>query len=345
MPLHFPTKISLTITNRCNLRCRMCGQWSDEGYMRRQGGQRQELTLSDWQHVIDQLHAHQVPSVLIRGGEPFLYPDIMPVIRSLHAKNMFVSIDTNGTLVSPFAAELVQLGRIHLTFSIDGTRDVHDEVRGTGSFEKTKNAIATIIEEEQKQQKTIGKSLTFTISRYNYHVLGSLPDVARQLGLQTVCIVPYYYVPSETGKRYQTELMTHFNCPTFSWKGFHHEQSGINISVFKEQYRRFLNNLGTLENYPYMPLDLTQYETWFTDAETPVEATACANIEHLIDIQPNGDLNFCVDFPDYTFGNVKNTPIDVLWQSEAAEQFRQYRRNRPFAVCHRCGAKHMGDQS
>ena len=25
----------------------------------------------------------------------------------------------------------------------------------------------------------------------------------------------------------------------------------------------------------------------------------------MIDIQPNGETNFCVDFPDYSIGNVK----------------------------------------
>jgi MoaA/NifB/PqqE/SkfB family radical SAM enzyme len=29
----FPKVVSLTVTNRCNLRCRMCAQWSEEGYM------------------------------------------------------------------------------------------------------------------------------------------------------------------------------------------------------------------------------------------------------------------------------------------------------------------------
>ncbi len=29
----FPQIVTLTVTNQCNLRCRMCAQWSEEGYM------------------------------------------------------------------------------------------------------------------------------------------------------------------------------------------------------------------------------------------------------------------------------------------------------------------------
>ncbi len=31
--MNFPRFISFTVTNSCNLRCRMCGQLSDEGYV------------------------------------------------------------------------------------------------------------------------------------------------------------------------------------------------------------------------------------------------------------------------------------------------------------------------
>jgi len=47
--MDFPGYISFTLTNACNLRCQMCGQWSEEGYVRTGHGFRgPALTLSDW---------------------------------------------------------------------------------------------------------------------------------------------------------------------------------------------------------------------------------------------------------------------------------------------------------
>jgi radical SAM protein with 4Fe4S-binding SPASM domain len=65
------------------------------------------------------------------------------------------------------------------------------------------------------------------------------------------------------------------------------------------------------------------------------------NVEKLVDVQPDGSANFCVDFVDYSFGNVKTDSIETLWNGEKAGRFRQYRREHPLAVCYRCGAKYM----
>jgi len=63
----------------------------------------------------------------------------------------------------------------------------------------------------------------------------------------------------------------------------------------------------------------------------------------LIDIQPDGRANFCVDFPDFSFGNVKDATLAQLWNNEQAERFRQYRRQKPLGVCYHCGAKYMSE--
>jgi len=36
-----------------------------------------------------------------------------------------------------------------------------------------------------------------------------------------------------------------------------------------------------------------------------IDDCPCRNPWCLVDIQPNGDVNFCIDFPDYTIGNIK----------------------------------------
>jgi MoaA/NifB/PqqE/SkfB family radical SAM enzyme len=98
LPLIFPESISLTITNACNLRCRMCGQWSEEGYIK-QNGLPQNLKLEKWKSIIDELFEHNTRSVLLRGGEPFLFSGILELIRYINSKKIFISIDTNGTQI------------------------------------------------------------------------------------------------------------------------------------------------------------------------------------------------------------------------------------------------------
>jgi len=319
----------------------MCGQWSEEGYIKNKAiPSGLQLELSDWKKLVDEISQYKIRFILIRGGEPFLYPGIIELIEYINSKGIFVSIDTNGTILNKFAADLVRIGNMHITFSVDGTEEIHDNVRGVkGSFNKTKENIALLNSIEKATNKKISKSICFTISKDSYKALGEMPDVVRAMGLNSLNIVPYYFVSNAVGKVYEEELEKNFKCAAYSWKGFHHDDSGIDFDIFKEEHRKYLDGLNGIVDFPYMPLSDDEYKLWFNDSFTPVGSQKCENIENLIDIQPNGDADFCVDFPDYSFGNVSNSSIKEIWDSPEAAKFRNYRREKQLAVCYRCGAK------
>jgi MoaA/NifB/PqqE/SkfB family radical SAM enzyme len=300
--------------------------------------------LGDWKRLADELAAHDLHSVLLRGGEVFLFPEIIPLLEYLRRKEIFVSIDTNGTQLGRYAADLVRIGNMHLTVSIDGPEAIHDSVRGMkGCFRRIRAGLEKLREEEKKAGLILSKSITFTISPYSYKGLAKIPETARSLGISSICIVPYYYVPQAVGLKYELELREHFNCEAFSWKGFHRETSGVDADAFAEQLRAYRADLGEITDYPYLPMTEEEYRTWFRDASTPVGPLSCSNVEKLIDIQPTGEANFCVDFPDYSFGNVRESTIAELWNGPRAGKFRDYRRKQPLAVCYRCGAKYMAE--
>jgi MoaA/NifB/PqqE/SkfB family radical SAM enzyme len=343
--MDFPQFISFTVTNSCNLRCRMCGQWSEEGYvLNRTVDTRSHMSLEDWKRLVDEIAQHKIRFVLVRGGEPFLFKGIMELLRYVNAKGIFLSIDTNGTVLDRYAADLSRISNMHITFSVDGPEDVHDAVRcEKGSFQKIKQNIALLTDLEKKCGNKISKSICFTISKYNYTSLGKMADVARSLSIPSVNIVPFYYFSHEVGTQYDAELRTHLDCTAFSWKGFHHEGSGVEFDRFREELRSYRASLGDIYDFPYMPLTEDEYKAWFHDESTVVRSSACENVENLIDIQPTGEANFCVDFPDYSIGNVKNASISDLWNGSRAQRFREYRRERPLSVCHRCGAKNISE--
>jgi MoaA/NifB/PqqE/SkfB family radical SAM enzyme len=343
--MDFPKMISFTVTNACNLRCKMCGQWSEKGYMHGFHSKSEKLMkLQDWKKLVDEIADHGIQSLLIRGGEPFLYPSIIELLQYTIGKGIFVSIDTNGTFIDIYAEQIVSLKKIHLTFSIDGPKKVHDSVRAvSGTFDRVREGLRLLGEWETRMKTEISKGMTFTINWMNYRYLGEIPEVARQLGLKTIVIVPYFYITEEYGKQYESVLKEQLGCKAFTWEGFNHEISGIDFSEFLIQYRKYQANLKELYVYPYMTLKEEDYKTWFEDCTTPVDTHTCSNIHHLIDIQPSGEANFCVDLPDYSIGNAKTATIADLWKSERANAFRKYRQKMLLPVCYRCVAKHMSE--
>ena len=323
----------------------MCGQWSEEGYIsNNKNVLKQIIGLDVWKKLVDELSAHQVSSLLIRGGEPFMFPEIVELLEYIHSKGMFISIDTNGTLLKEFAADLLRIGSIHITISIDGPEEIHDRVRGVqGCFKKTEEGLLLLNELEKHSTDKISRSICFTISPYSLAGLGDMPDVARRLSIKTLVIVPYNYIPDEMGKKYEQELKEQLGCTAFSWQGFHHDDSGINIGKFQNQHHKYLQNLGDIYSYPYLALSENEYHDWFQNAATPVKTFPCSNIEKLIDIQPNGDANFCVDTPDYIIGNVKDSTLEELWNSGRAKKFQEYREKKRLGACYRCVSKYMSE--
>jgi hypothetical protein len=59
--------------------------------------------------------------------------------------------------------------------------------------------------------------------------------------------------PEEIGKRYEEELRS-LDSDAFSWRGFQHEDSGIDLDVFLQQLRKYtaINAplLGTVQSPP-----------------------------------------------------------------------------------------------
>jgi len=348
--MEFPDSISFTITNVCNLRCQMCGQWSETGYVNNDSERmKREICLSDWKRVTDELAANNIYSVLLRGGEAFLYPDIIDLIEYVNSKGIFISIDTNGTVMGNHVKDLVRIGKIHLTFSVDGPEEIHDMVRGVpGSFRKMYQNILALNELEKENPGRISKSITFTVSPYSYKGLSQIPDIARSLNIPTITVVPYYYCKKKTAEEYERLIQKEFGCRSFSARGFQYEESGIDLSLFKEEYRKYLQNLKGLYNFPYMGstkdgFHLNDFVTWFQDTTTWVGTQRCMNIERFIDIQPDGSVNFCTDFPDVSIGNIMEKTIQEIWNGESADTFRRFRAENLLPICVRCGAKYMSE--
>ncbi|MBN2008406.1 radical SAM protein [candidate division KSB1 bacterium] len=343
--MNFPSQISFTITNACNLRCQMCGQWSEHGYVHdRKEKLKHELKIDDWKRLVDQLDDHRIGMLLIRGGEPFMVPGIIDLLEYINNKGYFVSVDTNGTFLKKFAKDIVRIGNMHLTVSVDGSEEIHDRVRGvTGTFKRLKEGLAHLNELKRTSTNHISTSICFTISPYSIESLGDLPDIARNIGVKSMNIVPYCYVTGQQGLEHEKILSEQFGCAAYSWRGFHHEHSGVEFDEFLPKLRKYKATLGELEDYPYLPLTEDEYKDWFADAAIPHGKLRCENPEQLIDIQPNGDANFCVDLPDVIIGNVKEQTIAEIFNGEKANAFRAYRRKQRLPACYRCVAKGMGE--
>ncbi|MGQ9623880.1 MAG: radical SAM protein, partial [Candidatus Bathycorpusculaceae bacterium] len=141
-----PFEIVWNFTYLCNLRCKHC--YEDAG-----GGKRTELSTEEAKQVLDRLSKIAgigLPALSFSGGEPLIRRDFFEVAAYAKKRIGYVSIATNGTLITKDNAKRIKdVGIDYVEISVDGASSaLHDEFRGIpGAFEKTMEGVKNCVEE------------------------------------------------------------------------------------------------------------------------------------------------------------------------------------------------------
>jgi 7-carboxy-7-deazaguanine synthase len=85
----------------CNLRCWFCDtpytSWDPEG---------EDLSVEE---VLRQVEKHDCRHIVVTGGEPMLFSELIPLTRQLRAVGRHITIETAGTLYLPVECDLMSI--------------------------------------------------------------------------------------------------------------------------------------------------------------------------------------------------------------------------------------------
>ncbi|MCZ6647159.1 MAG: mycofactocin radical SAM maturase [SAR324 cluster bacterium] len=172
--LSAPITVTWEVTNRCNLRCVHCLSGSAPD-----ADTSAELGLEEAKAVVDQLAAARVFQIHFGGGEPFVYPGFMELLRHALARGFCcLCISTNGALLNERRiAELEAIGGIYLQISLDGATEAScDAIRGAGAYRR---AVAAL---ERLRGSSIVRTVNFVLTRQNAHELDDMHALAGRCG-------------------------------------------------------------------------------------------------------------------------------------------------------------------
>ena len=117
----FPPFLYVSITNSCNLRCQGC--WVDVDKPQ------SLISFEDMNRLIGNAKQHGNSFFGILGGEPFLHPDLIAILKA--HPDCYFQIFTNGhAITDKVAAELRKAGNATPLVSVEGTEAVSDVRRG-----------------------------------------------------------------------------------------------------------------------------------------------------------------------------------------------------------------------
>src|SRR5215467_421579 len=176
-----PFVVVLELTYRCNLKCPYCYELfrpSDKNVTSRA----LELTPSEIQSIVEQLPRFTL--VTVNGGEIFVRNDLREILSIILAKHP-CHLYTNGTCITPeMASDLVDMGVTSMGISVDGPQEVHDSIRGRGSFGRTIESIRLLTDLKRRRRKHFPLlNLKTTITDKNVDHISDMVQFAERLGL------------------------------------------------------------------------------------------------------------------------------------------------------------------
>lgn len=172
--LSAPLKIFLSITNECNLQCLHCFNYIDKKSERLK-----YIDISTLKKIINICKTYGIFELKLSGGEPFLHPNFIKILKLLEKEEIMYTIYTNGSYLSEkncsILKKLKYLKKIKV--SIEGSKEINDYIRGKDSFN---NVI--------KNCKNINSKLiefNLTLNRYNYKHIFDLVKELNKNNLET----------------------------------------------------------------------------------------------------------------------------------------------------------------
>ncbi|MGE5626489.1 MAG: thioether cross-link-forming SCIFF peptide maturase [Solirubrobacterales bacterium] len=163
--------LCLNIAHDCNLRCSYC--FADEGeYRGAKGLMSAETGKKAIDFVIEKSGPRKHIEVDLFGGEPLMAFDnvkeIVEYAKSMekkHNKTIRFTMTTNATLLNDEIMDYLDKNMGNIVLSIDGRKDVNDNVRvradGTGSYESIIPKIKKMVEIRDKSKQYYARG-TFT---------------------------------------------------------------------------------------------------------------------------------------------------------------------------------------
>jgi uncharacterized protein len=151
----------LKVASRCNLNCDYCYEYhlGDDSWKRQPKFVHIDTAKALAARIVEHATKHRLPNVMVslHGGEPLLLgarrlDEVCTAIRREvgSSTNVELTMQTNATLVSADAVEVIKRHNISVSVSIDGYEEAHDRHRvdhaGQGTFGSVERGILMLRE-------------------------------------------------------------------------------------------------------------------------------------------------------------------------------------------------------
>ena len=247
---------------------------------------REEMTLEDYRKAIDELYDMGLYKICLSGGDPFSKPHIWEIIDYIYSKDIAFDIFTNGQSIVHNAERLAWYYPRLVGLSVySALPEVHDRIT--------------------RVKDSLGRTLS---------VAGQLSDLGVNMAFK--CVV------------FRTNVKSYRTVKSLADRYGAISQFEINLTDGVDGDVSVTENLGLPDDIMEIVLrdpNISMYVVHEVNLggimRKPLDAHPCNAGIQSFSITPEGELQPCCAFPA-TFGNIKDTPLSELLQSQSLDKWR-----------------------
>jgi radical SAM protein with 4Fe4S-binding SPASM domain len=325
-----PLLVVWDFTHKCNLKCKHC--YSNSGT-----STREELTTAQALNVVDQLADFGVTALAFSGGEPLTRKDFFEVANHAVERGLYVSVATNGTLLTKENVKKLKATRIHyVEVSIDGaSAESHDEFRGVkGAFEKAVSGLENCAEEG------LTACIAVTATKKNLKEIPEILNLAEKIGAKRFTY--FNFIPTGRGKELYSQDLTPEEREKLMIFLLDKIVKGCKVSILTTAPQLARVSLQYQGKQGDIAMSLAHMQTAKISRKTAILADfigGCGAGRLYCSLSPQGDVHPCVFLP-IKVGNLKSEKIEDVWLNSKIFNALRDRSNLR-GPCGRCHFKYV----
>ncbi len=349
-----PHTICLAVNNYCFMRCAMCdvGQSiKDKGlrddelfFFKRQTGKKRAtfLPFEAIKNLVDNV-APYGPMIRANFLEPLIRDDIADIADYTTSRGLKFFIISNGYLLDKRAKDLLDAGTYSIRISLDGPKDIHNEIRGIDdSYERAIEGLKFLVAEKKRRNLTLPLlGVCLTIQDHNHsRILEFYRELERE-GIARDIYVAFNHLKYNTAEEailHNEKYQEYFPLTQSSLLGV--ELDKIDLDVLWQQFQAIKKEFpaDTYKNH-FNPLLKTreEFNGWYDPINFFKPGAPCYVPWTIAQVFFDGEVGVNGRCVSPSFGNILDTPFTEIWNSEEAQAFRSVVKNDPtMPACNRC---------
>jgi radical SAM protein with 4Fe4S-binding SPASM domain len=292
------TDFQIELTSRCNERCLHC-------YIPHEN-KTENIETDFFYEVLGQCKKMGILNLTLSGGEPMMHKKFCEFLRKCKEYDFSVNILSNLTLLNDeilveMKADPLSSVQVSL-YSMNP--NIHDEITQLkGSFEKTKNAILKLIEND------IPLQISCPTMKQNKNCFVNVLKWAQEHKVRAVTdyimLGRYDYTTGNLNNRLSLKEVANI-INDITENDAEYQNKMIDYDITKEEKRVFSNDI------------------------------ICGVCNSSICMVSNGNIYPCPGWQGYVVGNVRNTPLQEIWYNSPKVRYLRGLRMKNFPKCIEC---------